>query len=271
MDLQMLSVDEVSQIHEILVEDFFASNDPISPPGVRSHDLLESAVARQWTGLGNILKYPDPVANASTLLFGICCNHPFHNGNKRTALVAMLAHLDKNKVALFDTKQEELYDFMIEVAGHTLGTSKDRRRRRSKRRRTQDQEVTAISKWLGARAASVSRGEKPISYKDLRKILQSFNLFLSNPRNNSIDIVRIVNKRAGIMRQKTVQVQKRIGNIPYPGESRLVAMRHIKYIRELCCLREEDGIDSDAFYNYTVIIHSFVNKYRKILSRLART
>ena len=29
--------------------------------------------------------------------FGICCDHPFHNGNTRTALVTMLVHLDNNQ------------------------------------------------------------------------------------------------------------------------------------------------------------------------------
>ena len=97
MELKTLNVEEVLRIHDILVEDFLASNDPISPAGVRSEQLLESAVSRQWTGLGQILKYPTPVESAATLLYGICGDHPFHNGNKRTALVSMLAHLDKNK------------------------------------------------------------------------------------------------------------------------------------------------------------------------------
>jgi len=76
------------------VADFAGTGDPIAPPGVRSMTLLESAVSRQHTALGGRLKYADPVSSAATLLYGICSDHPFHNGNKRTALVAMLVHLD---------------------------------------------------------------------------------------------------------------------------------------------------------------------------------
>ena len=103
MDLRTLSAEDVLQIHEILVADFQESGDPISPPGVRSVSLLQSAVGRQTTGIGSVLKYPDPIFNAATLLYGLCNDHPFHNGNKRTALVAALVHLDRNKFTLYDT------------------------------------------------------------------------------------------------------------------------------------------------------------------------
>jgi hypothetical protein len=40
----MLTADDVAQVHERLTFDFSLSPDPISPPGIRSVDLLESAV-----------------------------------------------------------------------------------------------------------------------------------------------------------------------------------------------------------------------------------
>jgi prophage maintenance system killer protein len=104
--LATLTAEDVLTIHEYLINDFAATSDPISPPGVRSVALLESAVGRQHTGTGSTLKYPDPIDNAATLLYGVCLDHPFHNGNKRTALVAMLVHLDKNHLCLFNTSQK---------------------------------------------------------------------------------------------------------------------------------------------------------------------
>src|SRR5258708_5521281 len=102
-----VTVEDVVAIHESLVADFAAAADPIAPPGIRTRALHESAVNRQLTSHGDRLKYPDPISNAATLTFGICNDHPFHNGNKRTALVAMLVHLDKNKLALYHTKQSD--------------------------------------------------------------------------------------------------------------------------------------------------------------------
>lgn len=58
MNSGMLSAEDVLKIHEVLVRDFASSSDPISPPGVRSMALLESAVGRQWTSLGAVLKHP---------------------------------------------------------------------------------------------------------------------------------------------------------------------------------------------------------------------
>jgi death-on-curing protein len=81
MDLQTLTAEDVITIHERLVEDFAGSKDPIAPAGVRSMALLESAVGRQHTGLGETLKYPRAIDNAATLTYGVCCDHAFHNGN----------------------------------------------------------------------------------------------------------------------------------------------------------------------------------------------
>jgi death-on-curing protein len=79
MPVETLSVDEVRYIHECLVEEFVESANPIFPPGVKSENLLASAVFRQQTCIDNVMKYPDPYTNAATLTFGICCDHPFHN------------------------------------------------------------------------------------------------------------------------------------------------------------------------------------------------
>ena len=185
--------------------------------------------------------------------------------------MSLLAHLDKNKLALFNTRQNELYDFMVEVAGHMLGASRGRKRSRKTKRRSADAEVEGIIRWLRPRAAPVVRGEKLIPYSELRKILTGFGYYLENPKNNSIDVVRYEKQKKGVVRRKSVWVAKRIGNIPYPGERKEVAMRHIKFVREICGLREEDGVDSDSFYHYTVVIYTFVNRYRKVLRNLART
>src|SRR5262250_3424596 len=120
MPVETLASHDVLRIHERLVLDFSGTADPIEPPGVRSEALLESAVGRQHAGLGSQLKYPAVGENAATLLYGICMDHPFHNGNKRTALVSMLAHLDRNHRTLFGVSQDDLFNLMIAVASHSI-------------------------------------------------------------------------------------------------------------------------------------------------------
>lgn len=271
MDLRTLTTQEVLTIHDALVTDFCESGDPISPPGVRSPDLLESAVARQLAGDYSVLRYPDPIDNAATLLYGICGNHPFHNGNKRTALVAMLVHLDKNKLTLYETSQKELYDLMIDVACHNLEERASKRSRmRIGEKLKSDEEVAAISSWIRGRTHRVKRGEKLVTYRELRKILGSFGYHLDNPHGNSIDIIRYETMRKGLILRKEVTVAKRVGNMSWPGETREVSLKETKRVREICHLREEDGVDSESFYNYSIVVDSFVNRYRTILRRLAR-
>jgi len=141
--IRTVSVEEVLRIHEILVADFAASGDPIGRMGLRSVGLLESAVNRQHAGLGSVQKHPEALGNSATLAFGICSDHPV-NGNKRTALVALLVHLDKNLLCLRNTTQNDLYQLMLGIADHSLGVRTDPRRRdRPMKRRSADEEVQA--------------------------------------------------------------------------------------------------------------------------------
>lgn len=64
--------------------------------GVRDQALLESAVAApQATMMGEPL-IGDPVEVAAAYLFYLCRNHPFVDGNKRTALATCLVFLSEN-------------------------------------------------------------------------------------------------------------------------------------------------------------------------------
>jgi death-on-curing protein len=66
--------------------------------GMRDTGLLESALARPR----NLVAYGDPdlPALAASLGYGIARNHPFLDGNKRTAFVTVEAFLMLNGVAL---------------------------------------------------------------------------------------------------------------------------------------------------------------------------
>ena len=66
------------------------------PPGLRDRGLLESAVAppRQWAIYAETA--PDAPALAAAYAFGIARNHPFVDGNKRTAYVVCRTFLVLN-------------------------------------------------------------------------------------------------------------------------------------------------------------------------------
>jgi death on curing protein len=84
------TVEAVLAIHEQVLAAHGGS------PGLRSRELLESALAApQATMLGRPL-ITDPTGIAAAYLFYICGNHAFIDGNKRTALATALVFLSEN-------------------------------------------------------------------------------------------------------------------------------------------------------------------------------
>jgi prophage maintenance system killer protein len=268
-----LSVDDVLRIHEALCADFAETGDPIFPPGVKSQALLESAVARQHAGFAGFRRHGEPVPNAATLTFGLCNNHPFHNGNKRTALVSMLAHLDRNRLTLINTKQEELFEMILAIADNRMAEFAARRKPRKHLfhlRNSSDAEIDGLTAWLEPRLHRVKRGERSITYRELRSILRVHGFELRDKHGNLIEVCRVVEKRRSLFSRETVTEYKRIGSIGYRNEGETVSMKTIKEVRRMTQLREEDGCDSESFYAGTEHFDVFINQYRTILRRLAR-
>ena len=75
--------------------------------GLRDDGLLESALARpqQLHAYGD--PPPDLADLAASLAFGLSRNHPFVDGNKRTAHVAYRTFLDLNNAELVATDEEK--------------------------------------------------------------------------------------------------------------------------------------------------------------------
>jgi death-on-curing protein len=66
--------------------------------GLRDLALLESAVAAPQTTMMGQPLFSDPIDIAAAYLFYLCRNHPFVDGNKRTALATCLVFLDENNL-----------------------------------------------------------------------------------------------------------------------------------------------------------------------------
>ena len=75
--------------------------------GVRDENMLESALARpqQLYAYGDPL--PDLADLAATLAFGLARNHPFVDGNKRTAYVVCRTFIELNNAELVATAEEK--------------------------------------------------------------------------------------------------------------------------------------------------------------------
>jgi len=255
-----LSGETVETIHHLLCDEFASTPDPISPPGLRDKVLLESAVSRQHTGVGDRLKYSDAIQNVASLMYGLCNNHPFFNGNKRTALVAGLVHLDQNGFVLTEVDQDDLYRLMRRIASHHY----------SKKRMggdvipDPDAEVQAIASWLESNCRPLQHGEQSITYRQLYTIVEGFEYRLGDKRHNYVEVLK---KSSGFFGEKWRCVHK----IPCPGDSRTATINEVKMARRALNLTNEDGVDSYSFYGEQTVINNFIVQHRSILKRLAKT
>ena len=80
--------------------------------GLRDEGLLLSALARPL----NLIAYGEPAPDLASLAaayaYGIARNHPFVDGNKRTALVAARTFLILNGVDLEATQDDKVLTFL---------------------------------------------------------------------------------------------------------------------------------------------------------------
>jgi death on curing protein len=112
VDPRFLTIDEVLTLHDLQVRLFGGIN------GVRDPGLLASAIANaEATFEGQLLHATFPEI-AAAYLYGICRNHPFLDGNKRTAAATALTFLEMNGVEI-NADDDALFELVIGVAeGH---------------------------------------------------------------------------------------------------------------------------------------------------------
>ena len=109
MRVVFLTLDEVLALHADQIRRYGGSD------GVRSVELLESALAvPAATFAGNYL-HGSLHEMAAAYLFHLVKNHPFVDGNKRAGLIAMLAFLGLNDLRL-DAEEADLTDLVLGVA-----------------------------------------------------------------------------------------------------------------------------------------------------------
>lgn len=101
MTTAYLTVVEVLAIHEDQIERFGGS------PGVRDPGQLEAALFRPQTGY-----YADILAEAAALWESLSQNHPFVDGNKRTAFAVTYTFMMLNGVAI-TADEAKLIRFLV--------------------------------------------------------------------------------------------------------------------------------------------------------------
>lgn len=113
--------------------------------GVRSMDLLYSALSRQYIGFGGKSKYTNPIDICSTLFYGIVKNHSFSDGNKRTALLMLLYQLNLYNY-LPNTSVKKFEKLVVATAANELPYSFEKCWKKYKK--ADDPEIKTIAHFL---------------------------------------------------------------------------------------------------------------------------
>jgi death-on-curing protein len=106
-DLLHPTVEAVKAIHREVLQAHGGS------AGIRDEGLLDSAVAApQATMMGKPM-FREPVEVAAAYLFYLCRNHPFIDGNKRTALATCLVFLSENGLLSQEKLDADIWEQLV--------------------------------------------------------------------------------------------------------------------------------------------------------------
>ena len=126
-----LTLEQLLELHVLVIQQTGGSQ------GLRDLGRLEAAIATQTQSVFDEELYPTLYEKAAAMIRGIVADHPFVDGNKRTAMLTGLTFLHINGI-IFAAKPGELEDFAVQVATDHL-------------------DVPAIATWLKNHSKKASR------------------------------------------------------------------------------------------------------------------
>jgi death-on-curing protein len=109
----MISIKDAENIHAVLIERFGGAK------GTRDTGSLESAMSRPFQTFDQTELYASPIDKAAARFESIISNHPFIDGNKRTAYVLMRLLLLEDKLDIQSSLNEK-HNFVIATATGTF-------------------------------------------------------------------------------------------------------------------------------------------------------
>ena len=120
--MQLLTLEQLLQLHALVIQETGGSM------GLRDLGRLEAAIATQTQNVFGEELYEGPITKAAALMRNTIADHPFTDGNKRTAMLAGLTFLKINGTG-FHLPVGELEDFAVDIA-------------------TKQLDIPAVAQWL---------------------------------------------------------------------------------------------------------------------------
>ena len=105
----MIDFQTTLQIHNILIEKFGGIK------GIRDQGGLEAAIARPLATFDGQDLYPETIDKAAAVFESLIINHPFLDGNKRTAYALLRLTLLESEIDII-ASEDEKYDMTISAS-----------------------------------------------------------------------------------------------------------------------------------------------------------
>jgi death-on-curing protein len=87
--------------------------------GLRDEGLLDSALSAPFQTFDGAELYPSVAAKIARISYGLVCNHPFVEGNKRVGTYVMLVLLELNNIET-DFSDDDVVRIGLELANGTM-------------------------------------------------------------------------------------------------------------------------------------------------------
>jgi len=107
----------VEAIHDQLLSSLWPGSEAVGRGGLRDRGLLESALHRPFQSAFGKDIYPRIEEKAAALFHSLIANHPFVDGNKRTAVTAVSLFLLANNV-FWSVGNDVMYKLATETASY---------------------------------------------------------------------------------------------------------------------------------------------------------
>ena len=264
----LLGITDILNIHFCVV-DFFLDSDnserSIGNIGPIDKELLSSAVSRQIGGYPGYPEWETDYEKCATLFYGLVKNHPFHDYNKRTALLTALYYLAKLGREPSASHKE------LEIITLIIASNEIRNRKAFKPySKFEDGEIRFLAQYFQKNTRAIEKKCYAMTYNELNKLLNGFGLALNNPQGDAIEVTRIEKRPTLFGLRRKGHRHTRVGVVRFAGWTREVAEDEMVHLREVTGLTAEDGLDSQLACEGDPPLSSLINEYHDTLQRIAK-
>jgi death-on-curing family protein len=245
--------------------DYFSNEGEQVVFGIKSENMLLSAVGRQIVEFSGAVKWRNDLELCATLFYGLIKDHAFHDGNKRTALLTLFIHLLKVGRTL-DVAHRDFEDLAVDTAASTLERHLHYEKFK-KNNSKDDAAVLFIADFLRRKTRKVDKRQYLITFRQLDTILKKYGFYLDEPKNNHINILQEFQTKNlfGLRKKREIRVVAQVGCPSFKSE---VSQSALKTIRNETKLTSQFGIDSQVFFKDADPIDALIGKFKGPLQRL---